>query len=65
MKVKFFALLRDITGVKETTDFTGTTLVELLPFLIKACFYCNYMLTVTFLIKGLPGIEQQVDHNLF
>ncbi len=30
MKVKFFALLRDITGVKETTDFSGTTLVELL-----------------------------------
>ncbi|KUK35991.1 MAG: sulfur-carrier protein [Clostridia bacterium] len=30
MKVKFFALLRDITGVKETTDFTATVLVELL-----------------------------------
>ncbi len=30
LKVKFFALLRDITGVKETTDFSGNILVELL-----------------------------------
>lgn len=30
MKVKFFALLRDITGAKETTEFSGTPLVVLL-----------------------------------
>jgi len=30
LKVKFFALLRDITGVKETGDFTGATIRELL-----------------------------------
>lgn len=28
--MKFFALLRDITGVKETTVFSGKILVELL-----------------------------------
>ncbi|MGB9792387.1 MAG: MoaD/ThiS family protein [Thermacetogeniaceae bacterium] len=28
--MKFFALLRDITRVKETTDFSGKTVLELL-----------------------------------
>lgn len=35
MKVKFFALLRDLTGTKETSGFSGETLQALLENLCK------------------------------
>lgn len=61
MKVKFFALLRDITGVKETSEFSGTTLVELLE---KIASHYGKEMTNWLFTPTAPDEEKQLGKDV-
>lgn len=61
LKVKFFALLRDITRVKETTDFSGKTVLELLE---NLCDHYGKELTKWIFAPPVAGKKKELSGNI-
>ncbi len=61
LKVKFFALLRDITRVKETVDFTGGTVLELLE---NLCSHYGKRLAEWIFAPSVVGKKKELSGNV-